>query len=50
MFKKGDVFYAILFKYYGRHKQYWHYGVENAGLLSILIKKAKGLPPSKSEV
>jgi hypothetical protein len=30
----------IVFKYYGRHKQWWHYRIEEVGFLEIYISRA----------
>jgi hypothetical protein len=39
----------IVFRWYGRHKKWWHYEIEHRNLLSLLIARAEeyGLPPSQ---
>ncbi len=31
----------IVFKWYGRHKQWWHYDIKHRNTLEIYIKKTK---------
>lgn len=31
----------IVFKWYGRHKQWWHYQIERRDILEIKISRAK---------
>ena len=31
----------IAFKWYGRHKQWWHYQIEHADILDIRIERAR---------
>lgn len=31
----------VVYKYFGRHKQWWHYGIEHNEILAIKIERAK---------
>jgi hypothetical protein len=32
----------VVYRWYGRHKQWWHYGIEEPNMLEFYIKKVKG--------
>jgi hypothetical protein len=36
----GDM---VVFKYYGRHKQWWHYSVEDMERVQFMIGLEKGV-------
>lgn len=31
----------IVYKYYGRHKQWWHYRIEDKEMLELMINRTK---------
>lgn len=32
----------VVYKWYGRHKQWWHYNIDDKHILSIRINREKG--------
>lgn len=41
----------VVYKYYGRHKQYWHYFVEHKMILeSVIVKEHQDDPKSACKV
>jgi hypothetical protein len=31
----------VVYKWYGHHKQWWHYGIEDAEIIKIWIERSK---------